>query len=309
MIIFNYQHIKKMLFASLLFGAVFAYVGPVFATQHSGANTAPSPALWKITDEDSEVYLFGTIHILNPDLDWRSPKMEAAFNNAETVIFEAPADTSNPEATQALVMKYGLNPQGTTLSSLLSQSAKQQLASALARFGIQGQARQFEPLRPWLVGATLSVMQIQALGGDPNAGVERILSAEAAQAGKTIGYFESDEQQMQIFGGLSSQAEVFFLEEGLRQIHEDPNQIIELVEAWRTGDQAAINDMLVKGMVGQNELTKAMLTRRNFDWASQIETLMHGSGTAFIAVGAAHLVGKQSVQVYLSEKGIVAVRQ
>ena len=288
---------------------VSAPLNMAFAGNKAEAQSTPSPALWKLTDEDSEIYLFGTIHILNPDLDWRSAQVDIAFGAAETVIFEAPADASNPDATQALVVKYGLNPAGTTLSSLLSPSSNQQLATILTQYGMDGAAANFEPLRPWFVGVALAALQIQALGGDPSAGVERILGAEAAATGKKVGYFESDEQQMQILSGLSPQAEVFFLEEGLRQAIDDPDQILQLVQAWRIGDQAAINDILVTGMAGQNEVMEALLTRRNFDWAQQIETLMRGSGTVFIAVGAAHLVGRQSVQVYLSEKGIKAVRQ
>ena len=275
----------------------------------SAAKAAPDPALWKLTDEDSEIYLFGTIHILNPNLNWKSAKVEAAFDASETVIFEAPADTSNPEATQAMVAKYGLNPSGTTLSSLLTFASNQRLAAVLEQLGLKGAAANFEPLRPWLAGASLSVLQIQSVGGDPNAGVERILSAQAARDGKAVGYFETDEQQIQILSGLSPEAEVYFLEEGLRQIQEEPDQILELVEAWRSGDQVAMNDMLVAGFAGQDEVMESFLTRRNFNWASQIEQLMQGSGTVFVAVGAAHLVGKQSVQVYLSEKGFNTVRQ
>lgn len=305
--IFNFQ-IKKftvLSLASLLIVSLPASVSSAFADKQPAA----SPALWKLTDEDSEVYLFGTIHILNPELDWKSAQMKAAFRAAETVIFEAPADTSNPEATQALIAKYGLNPPGTTLSSLLSDASNQQLAAVLAQYGMEGAAGNFEPLRPWFVGIALAALQIQALGGDPNAGVERVLGAEAVRAGKTLGYFETDEQQMQILSGMSPKAEVFFLEEGLRQSIDEPDQILKLVQAWRVGDQIAINDMLVSGLAGQNEVMEALLTRRNFDWASQIEALMRGSGTVFIAVGAAHLVGEQSVQVYLSEKGITAIRQ
>lgn len=272
-------------------------------------NTAPNPALWKLTDEDSVIYLFGTVHILNPDLDWRSKKVNDAFTDSATVIFEAPAD---PSSAKPLVLKYGLNQPGIALSSLLSNEANQQLASTLEQFGMKGNAANFEPLRPWLVGLSLAALQIQAIGGDPDAGVERILSAEAFRSGKSIAYFETDEQQMQFLSGLSPKTEIFFLEEGLRQIDESPDQIQNLLAAWRAGDIPAMTEMVMEGYGNQKEgeeIMEALLTRRNFNWASQIEDLMRGSGTAFIAVGAAHLVGKNSVQVYLSEKGITAVRQ
>jgi uncharacterized protein YbaP (TraB family) len=49
---------------------------------------------------------------------------------------------------------------------------------------------------------------------------------------------------------------------------------------------------------------KAILVDRNTDWANQIETLLEGSGTAFIAVGAAHLAGDDSVQAMLTQRGV-----
>jgi len=291
---------------SLMLLTAAAAFSAAMADDHSAANSAPNPALWKLTDADSEIYLFGTVHILNPNLDWRSSKVEAAFNASETVVFEAPAD---PKTAQALIAKYRSNPPGVTLSSLLSATGNQRLAIVLEQLGMKDMAANFEPVRPWLAGLTIAALHIQAVGGDPNAGVERILSADAARAGKAVGYFETDEQQIQILSGLSPEAEIYFLEEGLRQTIEEPNQILDLVQAWRTGDQAAMNEMLVTGFAEQNELMEALLTRRNFNWASQIEQLMRGSGTVFIAVGAAHLVGERSVQVYLSEKGFNAVRQ
>lgn len=285
-----------------------SFIGVPIAA-NADSSDAPNPALWKLTDEDSEIYLFGTVHILNPDLKWRSSKVNRAFDASETVIFEAPAD---PVAAQPLISKHGLNPPGVKLSSMLSPSANQQLAETLESFGMKGAAANFEPLRPWLVGLSLSAIQIQAMGGDPDAGVERILSAEAVQAGKSISFFETDEQQIQFLSGLSPKTELFFLEDGLRQIEESPDQILSLLNSWRTGDIPAMTEIVMAGYGEQkesDEIHEAILTRRNFNWASQIEVLMRGSGTAFIAVGAAHLVGQQSVQVYLSHKGINVVRQ
>ena len=49
---------------------------------------------------------------------------------------------------------------------------------------------------------------------------------------------------------------------------------------------------------------KVLLVDRNTDWADQIQTLLQGSGTAFIAVGAAHLTGDDSVQSILKSRGV-----
>lgn len=293
------------LFAAILFVPLFAP-----ATAIALQEFKPNPALWKITDEDSEIFLFGTVHILRPDLKWKSEKVTQAFNAASTIVFEAPADNSNPQKMQALIAKYGLNPPGTTLSSLLSANGRTRLASVLSGFGMPaGSSANFEPLRPWLVGITLAALQIQATGGDPNAGVERILSAEAAAAGKRIGFLESDEQQMQILSSLSPQAELYFLEDGLRQIKENPNQINDLVSAWRAGYVPILGATLLEALEGQPEVYDKLLVQRNHDWARQIEEMLSGSGTVFVAVGAAHLVGSDSVQSILGKKGIWASRQ
>ena len=47
-----------------------------------------------------------------------------------------------------------------------------------------------------------------------------------------------------------------------------------------------------------------MLVRRNTNWADQIQTELEGSGTVFIAVGAGHLAGDDSVQNILERRGV-----
>lgn len=283
--------------------------GAVATSSMADNSAAPTPALWKISDEDSTIYLFGTVHILRPDLNWRSAIVNSAFASSDTVVFEAPADTSNPQKMQALIAQYGLNPPGTTLSSLMSEQGKRDLADVLAQFNMAGSAANFEPLRPWLVSITLAALQIQATGGDPNAGVERILGAEAVADGKAITYLETDEQQMRMLGGMSPEAELFLLEDGLRQLKENPDQVTDLVTFWRSGDVDALGDLMVATLAPQEEVYETILAARNRDWVRQLKKMLEGSGTIFVAVGTAHLAGDRSVQDYLRAEGIAVTRQ
>lgn len=268
--------------------------------------TEPAPALWKLTDADSEIYLFGTIHILNPSIQWRSETVTSAFDSAQVVYFETPA---NPEAMQALIPKYALNKPGITLSSQLSPNAQQNLSAVLTQFGMASAAKNFEAFRPWFAGVMLAGVQIQANGGDAGAGVERILSADAEAMGKTIRYFERDEQQLQFFGNMSPEAERHFFEVGIEQMLEEPDMLDELVALWRKGDVEGVDSHMLAAFEGQQEVYETILVNRNQDWATQIDTLMDGSGTVFIAVGAAHLAGAHSVQAFLNKLGHAAVRQ
>ena len=51
--------------------------------------TTGGPALWALSDEDTTVYLFGTVHLLKPDLEWRTPEFDAALEASQAIYKEA----------------------------------------------------------------------------------------------------------------------------------------------------------------------------------------------------------------------------
>lgn len=285
--------------------ALVAFLVSVAAviTVPAHAQEAPNPALWSISDEDSTLYLFGTIHILNPSLHWKTSKVEAALAAADTVYFEAPADTSNPTATQQLVMKYGLNPPGVTLSSQLTDEGKALFQTVLAEYGMGGAAANFEQFRPWLVGITLASIQIQAQGGQADAGVEKIIQGMLANSDKNIRYFETDEQQLQYLSGMSKESELLFLEDGMRSMLEEPDVLDDMIQFWLRGNTKELGKLMHSALSAAPEVYETLLVHRNKNWANEIDQLMAGSGTVFIAVGAGHLAGEDSVQALLTEKG------
>ena len=56
------------------------------------------------------------------------------------------------------------------------------------------------------------------------------------------------------------------------------------------------------------EVAKTLLTDRNARWATWIKQRMAKPGTVFIAVGAGHLAGADSVQAQLAKQGVTAQR-
>ena len=100
-----------------VFSALFAIPKPAFAQ----APTAPAvqaasvegdgPALWVIRDEDSTLYLFGSVHVLRPTTAWETPRIKAAFDASSDVWMEI----SNPDDQAAivpLIQQHGLSPVG-----------------------------------------------------------------------------------------------------------------------------------------------------------------------------------------------------
>lgn len=268
--------------------------------------TGEGPALWSISDADSTIYLFGTVHVLRPETAWGSAKVDAAFDASDNIVFEI----SNPDDTAALmplIQQYGLSPQ-TPLSSLLTAEELADLDAAARTMGAS--AAQFEPLRPWFVALNLSVAPLVKAGYDPASGVELILKHRAEDAGKPITGLETIDTQIQILAGLSEETQLDFLRSTLHDFDEATTELDTLVEAWAAGDVETINRVGVVEMKAESqEVYDALLVRRNTAWADQIQTLLAGSGTTFIAVGSAHLAGDDSVQSILEDRGVEVERR
>jgi uncharacterized protein YbaP (TraB family) len=87
-------------------------------------------------------------------------------------------------------------------------------------------------------------------------------------------------------------------------------ELDQMVAAWASGNVQRLEELAVTEMQTETPaLYEALLVRRNTDWADQIQTMLVGSGTVFIAVGAAHLAGDDSVQEILGDRGVTVTRE
>lgn len=259
--------------------------------------------VWKTGDADTTVYLMGTIHILNPEIEWKNETIESTWDAADTVFFEA--DVTSPEAMNAaaaLITQHGLNPPGVTLSSYFTEKERAQINEMLATLNVT--LEMLNPLRPWLAGIQVGNLAIASIGGSPESGIEMILSAEADEAGKTKRYFETLEEQITILADGDDKDQARLLLDGMKDLKDPEAFFAELIGAWYRGDDTALDTLLVDAMADAPDVADALLFNRNKNWANQLDTLIKDEpGTFFVAVGAAHLVGGQSVQSELSAHG------
>ena len=259
------------------------------------------PAMWVVKDADSTLYLFGTVHLLRPTTAWGTDRIDAAFDSADKLVLEI----SNPDDQAAvipLIQQHGLSP-ATPLSSLLTAEELAKLDAAGQTIGLS--AAQLDPFRPWFAALTLSVAPLAKAGYDPASGVELILKARAEAAGKPVTGFETIDEQIRILAGFPQEDQLDFLRSTLEDFETATVDLDRLVESWAKGDVEAIEAIGVQPMrESSEELYQALLVRRNTNWADQIQTELAGSGTVFIAVGAAHLAGDDSVQEILERRGV-----
>jgi uncharacterized protein len=262
------------------------------------------PALWVLKDDDTTIYIMGTVHLLRPELDWRSDAINAAVNAADTLVFEA--DVSSPEAG-AEMMKFvrdqGLFANGGQLTNLLSDAEKIELQAALDYVGLPLGAVQ--NMRPWFAAVNLSVMQMTKDGFDPTAGVEQVLMAEGAAQGKSFAYLETVDDQLGRLARLPDDVQVDFLISSAESIEDGAEMLDTLVDEWTDGDVKGLGILMSNPeMMGSEEIYDALLKTRNETWAPKIAAMLDTPGTRLIAVGSGHLAGEDSVITLLRAQGL-----
>lgn len=276
------------------------------------------PPMWVIEDEDSTLYLFGTVHLLDPSIEWRTERVVGALDAATEVWFEVPmpASIEQMQAEQGpLMLQSALSP-GRPLSSLLSEEEKAQLQRALARTPSPAElAVALEMMKPWFATMTLGTAPLMTAGYDPAAGADIVLAGLAREQGDRILGFETIEQQLGFFTAGSEEDQLAALRAFLAVPDEAFDAYLTQADAafraWMAGDPAPLEAVMASWREGDDVMAAAMpygamLVNRNADWAGQIEALLAGEGTAFIAVGAGHLLGPDSVQAQLAARGIEA---
>jgi uncharacterized protein len=265
-------------------------------------NAWARPALWQAKVGNSTVYLFGTVHLLPNDTNWRFPALDQALKQSQSLYIEL---TDDDQASVApLVLQYGID-SAHPLSSQLSDSDNAALAKAAQLAGLPGGVTTLQPMKPWLAALTLSVAPLLKAGLDPAEGVDKQLKAQMTSAGKPVIGLETAEQQIQFLADLPAPMQLGFLRDTLRDVDKTKEELLSLVDAWKQGDVAAIakleNDEL---KTQEPALYQELLVQRNTTWAGKIKDMLKQPGTVFIAVGAAHLAGPDSVQAQLAKMGV-----
>ncbi|MGN6329739.1 MAG: TraB/GumN family protein [Rhodanobacter sp.] len=264
------------------------------------------PALWVAKDADTTIYLFGTVHLLPNDTDWHNDTLDRAVADSQTLYIELTDD--DPANMMALVLRYGMDA-AHPLTSQLDAAEQLRLSTAATKAGVPGGMQVLNMMRPWLAALTLTTAPLLKAGLDPEHGVDKQLQARMAAAGKAVLGLETAEQQMRFLADMPHAVQLDFLRSAMRDVDKGVAQLDEVIDAWKNGDVAAIARLEDEDMRQTTpELYQRLLVARNQAWATKIAAMLQQPGTIFIAVGAAHLAGPDSVQAQLNKQGIETPR-
>ncbi|WP_165837676.1 TraB/GumN family protein [Zavarzinia aquatilis] len=306
-----------IVFAGLRRLAARGLVGLVVALLLGAAPLRAEPALWRLTDSDSTVYLFGTIHVLRADTDWMSPRIREAFEGADRLWLET--ETGAGLGMMMPLMRYGMDWK-VSLASRLGPEDTARLTAIAVKAGMSPAT--FRYMRPWLVALTLATVPMADKGFNSTEGADVTFEHEATAMKKPIHRLETVSQQLRIFADLPPDEEMAMLRDAIDALSASQDgrgdkgdegagdiDIGDMIDAWMAGDVERLGGLVQRdAMAGSASLYDALFTRRNKEWVQQIKAIMDGSGSDFIAVGAGHLAGPDSVIAGLAALGIIAER-
>ncbi|MEM9810781.1 MAG: TraB/GumN family protein [Pseudomonadota bacterium] len=260
-------------------------------------------AMWKVGDEDTTVYLVGTVHLMQPGVRWQTPQIMAAFDIADAVYLEA--DVLSREAQRAMgvvVKQTAPNPDSFKLSTYYDATQKTRINAVLE--GISMNLGQLDEYRPWFAAMQVSVLAMIEAGGDPAYGAEIVISREMIEQGTELRYLETAAQQIGILAQGDDTRDAAHFLDLLDTLEEGEAYFSDLMAAWYQGDEERMEFLVNGAMKSYPQMRQRLLTDRNLDWSQQLDRLMTDEpGTFVVAVGAGHLVGEHSVQSKLSDRG------
>jgi len=271
------------------------------------AQALAEPALYEVSDDDTTLYLFGTVHLLDPNAQWRSEAISAALNASNAVYFEVDVYGASPQEMQDVVTRHGILQDGKTLDSILSRSEWQVVSTFSEGLGLPPVV--LANMQPWLASITLTTFLSAGEGLSPNAGVDFSLYHSLNGTGVERRFFETVEEQIRFFADQPQDIQVRMLMQVVESGVDDLELIDEVIAAWQVGDLDLLDSLTNVPMIEEYpQIYDVIILRRNRAWAVELSRLMDEPGTYFVAVGAMHIPGDSGVVNLMEEEGYAVTR-
>lgn len=286
--------------AALILPLLLALHGPVaLASEAQEAH----PPLWKVSDADTVIYLFGTIHALPQDVDWYRGQVAVALGSAlelVTEIGEPPAD-----GLQKAILNRALLPRGKSLRGMLSAEERARYEAALA--GLKVPPEQLDMFKPWFAAVNLVMARLNQVGITGQQGVEPFIAERARRLGQKSVALETVDYQFAQFDSLPQEVQKRYLMEAVDNLDQVESELGRIIAAWKAGNAEELA-ALVNDNTDDPEFAAVLLYPRNKAWADWIKARLDRPGIVFVAVGAGHLAGMGSVQEELGARGVASLR-
>ena len=272
----------------LVAAALAAAMPPGMTTADLPSEPASEPAMFVVRDADTTVYIFGTFHALDGRSQWFGNQVKNAFEQSNELVLETLIPEQRDQIPQAMP---GFRPPSVT------------------------------PSASFLATTRMAITAGRSQGMQVDNGADMVLRHQAEAEGKPVEGLETLQFQIDMFNRMPAApppTPAVAIAPVPRPgqpvaVASSPMQSLslamaEMQAAWKRGDQRVFVHMLDQLKTASPDTYRMMFTERNARWADWIRARMQTPGTVFVAVGAGHLAGTDSLLVRLAERGIASQR-
>ncbi len=258
--------------------------------------------MWLVQDDDTRIYLLGTMHALPRGTDWNVGKVAAAVRDADELVMElSPAELA---AAGGVFRKLAPRTAPLAIDKRLSGAA---LAGYRA-LEDSGSGFGGEKFDDWAVMVLMGQRVAHNADLSSADGVETGLTEDFKAAGKPIGGLETAQAQLMLFETLDAPTQRALLTRAAKGSPKAVKEVAALTAAWGRGDIAALEKVINEDVDAVPSARQAIITDRNRRWSMWVQQRMAQPGTVLVAVGAGHLVGADGVPAMLGAEGMTVTR-
>ena len=294
-----------------LFLSAGALLGAACATAPPAPVETGELFLWEVARPDGGggvAHLLGSVHLSEQEMSF-DPAVDLALAAADTLVLEIAPEDMNPADIAYLSVERGHFQGGRTLDQVVDTETWLALEERVAEYGLPIDS--FLPMEPWFALLTLQMLALQREGYDVEKGVETKLAEDAQEHGKPTEGLETPQQQLDVFDNLPLELQERQLREFLAQSGGEGGDLSVLLDAWRKGDAARLEQELFGELDRDPSLApyyELFYFDRNDRMARGIAERVDAGGRWFVAVGAGHVVGARGIPSLLSQHGYLVRR-
>jgi hypothetical protein len=252
------------------------------------------------------VYLAGSYHILRSSDYPLPPEFEAAYRQSAKIVFEVPPGEMEEPEVRASLARMAVYENGDTLQQHLTSRAYGKVEAFCRARGYP--LTQFHSLRPWMLCMTLMILEMQRLGLQPTGGVDEFFDTKARQEGKAIEGLETVDEQIKFLTLLDTGMDDELVIQTIGELEQLNAKLAALVNAWKTGDERGLAELLLKELKGYPRLYRVLIVERNQRWLKRIEGYLTQPARVMVIIGAAHMAGPDGLLEALRQRGYTVAK-
>ena len=281
--------------------AVYRFAASLFTALLLTVTGQAESCVWKATSDQGTLYLLGSVHLLTAEDYPLAPAIEEAYTQSEVLVFETDLQAMVTPETQQLILSKAILPGQRTLEGELDPDVYATLSQKLAETGLPAAA--IQKFKPWFATMTLMLLRMQAIGLDPNLGLDQYFHRKAVADKKTAIGLESIEFQINLFDELSKGNQNGYTKHALKELEQMETMLGEMMTAWKNGDLDRLDETVRASFEEYPDMYKQFVTDRNKTWAKKLRDLSSKDKTCMVVVGVAHLAGREGLLELLRQKG------